>query len=95
MPDQPITPTPQQVAAARTLLGWTSYQLAARCEMGQHVVASFESTGHMTSNRNRSDESRMGRLAVIQAVLEAEGVEFTSELGRAPGVSLRPRQAVD
>ena len=79
--------TPEQVYVARSLLGWTSYQLAARCEVGQHVIACFEATGRVIRSRARPGESQRDRLAIIRDVLEATGVEFAN--GDEPGVRLR------
>jgi ribosome-binding protein aMBF1 (putative translation factor) len=71
--------TPQQVQAAREALGWTTYQLAARCGFGQHVVACFEASGKITASRALSEGSRRNRLQTIRIVFEAEGLDFTND----------------
>ena len=82
--------TPAQVRRARALLGWTSYQLAARCEFGQHVITNFEVYGRLVSNRGRLETSRAERLAIMRRVLEEAGIQFSDESDRAASVELRP-----
>jgi ribosome-binding protein aMBF1 (putative translation factor) len=72
--------TPDQVRVGRLLLGWSREQIAARCEIGAHVIASFEDSGRVVSSRARSEADRLERLATIRGVLEAAGVQFNPTL---------------
>ena len=72
--------TPDQVRAARKLLGWSRYRLAAQSDIPPGAVADFEQG---LDRQSVTPE----RLTAIRAALEAAGVEFTD--GDAPGVKLR------
>lgn len=74
--------TPEQVAAARRLLGWARERLAAESAVTIHTVVMFET--------NRSGPSTTPqRISSIREALEAAGIEFTD--GDAPGVRLHGR----
>ncbi len=77
--------TPDQMKAARALLGWSRIQLGARSGISIHVVQAFERTGQVAKLYGRTE--RVEPLAAIRATLEAAGVEFAD--GDAPGVRLR------
>ena len=70
--------TPEQCRAARGLLNWSQPQLAERAGVGLSTVRSFEVGRHQPIRAN---------LAAMQAVFEAEGIEFTN--GDEPGLKLR------
>ncbi len=78
--------TPDQLRAARALLGWSQIQLGLRSGTSEHVVKKFESTGQVASVYGRPDLT--DPLASVRATLEGAGIEFTG--GDAPGVRLRP-----
>ena len=80
--------TPEQVRAARDLLGWSRQRLGAHCELGEHVISKYESTGRVVPSHPKQ-KNPIDRLGAIRAALEAAGVEFTG--GDAPGVQLRHR----
>ena len=72
-----------QVKAARGLLGWTVRDLAHRAVVSLSAVNSLEGgAGPPAISANK--------LAAIQSVLEAAGIEFLD--GNAPGVRLHPKR---
>ena len=77
--------TPDQMKAARILLGWSQLQLSLRSDTSIHVVRTFEQTGRAMTVQRRPDLT--DAIAAVRATLEAAGVEFTD--GQAPGVRLR------
>ena len=77
--------TPEQLRAARVLLGWSQMQLGLRSDTSKHVVKKFELTGQIASVHGRPDLT--DPLATVRATLEAAGVEFTD--GAPPGVRMR------
>src|ERR1700683_2360055 len=72
-----MTITPEQVKAARELLGWTLVRLAARADASELAVRRYES--------GRGIGGRID-LTSIREMLEAAGVEFTN--GGQPGVRM-------
>ena len=79
MSDVPITP--EQVKAARELLGRTRMRLAFRVGVSEKTVLTFESG---------EPWSRPLDLGLVRERLEAAGVEFIAENGEGPpGVRLR------
>lgn len=70
----------RQVAAARSLLGWSQDQLAAAADVGKQAIARWE-LGQTTPH-----ESTVRR--IVQAI-EDRGVEFTN--GGQPGVRYKTR----
>ena len=79
--------TPDQVKAARALLGWSLDRLAARSGTSVPMVTAFEQTGRVVSSNGRSRALPVDAVAAIRTALESAGVEFTN--GDAPGVRLR------
>ena len=77
--------TPDQMKAARTLLGWSQLQLSLRSDTSINVVGTFERTGRAMTVQRRPDLT--DPVAAIRTTLEEAGVEFTD--GDAPGVRLR------
>lgn len=75
--------TPDQLKAARALLGWSQTQLGLRSNTSQYVVKKFELTGQVASVHGRPDLT--DPLATIRATLEAAGVEFTN--GKVSGAA--------
>lgn len=72
--------TPDQVRAARALLGWSRYRLAALAEFPPHAVEHFERYG-------AGGSATADRIAAMHRALEAAGVAFTD--GEEPVVMLR------
>lgn len=66
----------EQIKAARALLGWTQYDLAAAAGLSKPSVNTLE---------RRIANPRVDTLEAIQRALEEAGVEFT----QGPGVKLR------
>lgn len=77
--------TPDQVRAARALLGWSRTKLGARSGTSIHVVRTFEETGRVAKLNGRAEQGEP--LAAIRAALEAVGVEFND--GDGARVALR------
>jgi len=77
--------TPDQMKAARTLLGWSIDRLSACSDTSYHMVRTFEQTGRVRTIQGRLDLT--DPLAAIRTTLEEAGIEFTDE--DAPGVRLR------
>jgi DNA-binding transcriptional regulator YiaG len=76
--DMPITPS--QCRGARAMLELDQAALAKLALVARNTVADFEA-GRRTPTR--------ASLQVIQAALEAAGVEFIAENGGGPGLRLR------
>ena len=75
---------PEQLRAARALLGWSQTQLAKNAGMSLPTVKRVE-----TGNGPRvSDKAHLA----LQSALDVGGVEFIDENGGGPGVRLRKRQ---
>lgn len=72
--------TPAQVLAARKLLRWSRYRLAAQADLPPCAVEEFERYG---AGRSASSE----RIAAIRTALETAGVTFID--GEEPGAKLR------
>ncbi len=79
--------TPDQVKAARALLGWSMSRLGMRSGTSVHTVRSFEQTGRVASMYGRTDQ--VDTVAAIRDTLEAAGIEFIPENGGGVGVKLR------
>jgi transcriptional regulator with XRE-family HTH domain len=77
---------PDQVKAARLLLGWSMSRLGMRSGTSVHTVRSFEQTGRVASMYGRTDQ--VDAIAAICDTLEAAGIEAIPENGGA-GVQLR------
>ena len=77
--------TPQQLRAARGLLGWSQSELAARAGLSLPTVKRVE-TG---TGPRVSDDAR----AKLERALEAAGIEFLDENGGGLGVRFwKPRR---
>jgi transcriptional regulator with XRE-family HTH domain len=75
-----MTITPEQVKAARELLGWTLVRLAARADASELAVRRYEN--------GRGIGGRID-LTSIREMLESAGVIFVEENGEGPGVRLK------
>jgi hypothetical protein len=79
--DEEAPVTPEQVRAARQLLGWSRFRLAARIGVSHPTaIARYE---------DGKGQSRYLDLHAVRAVLEAAGVEFVEDNGEGPMVRLR------
>jgi transcriptional regulator with XRE-family HTH domain len=72
--------SPNQVKAARGLLGWSLDQLIAASGVPKRTAIRFE---------NSEGTPHRSTTAAIRTALEAAGVEFIDENGGGPGVRLR------
>ena len=79
--------TPDQMKAARALLGWGLKRLAARSDTSIQMVTVFEQTGRVVSLNSISRTVPVDAVAAVRTVLEQAGVVFTN--GDQPGVKLR------
>jgi hypothetical protein len=70
--------TPAQCLAARSLLNWSRYRLAARCDQSYDFIRTLEIGARVLSPEQNAN---------IRAALEEAGVEFTN--GGELGVKLR------
>jgi transcriptional regulator with XRE-family HTH domain len=77
-----MTITPEQVKAARELLGWTLVRLAARADASELAVRRYEN--------GRGIGGRID-LTSIREALESAGVEFIAETGEGPGVRMKAK----
>ena len=75
-----------QLRAGRSLLGWSSQELAEAAGVGWSTVKRFEELDVVP--RSRSDT-----LHKIQCALETAGIEFIGDPILSPGVRLRRKQA--
>jgi hypothetical protein len=73
-----------QVRAARAFLGWTARALAKKAEVPEFTLEWIEGHGQIAGKDLKA-------LAVIQAQLEAAGIEFTEDEG-IPGLRLHPKK---
>ncbi len=79
--------TPDQMKAARALLGWGLKRLAARSGTSVQMVTVFEQTGRVVSLNSISRTVPVDVVAAVRTALEQAGVVFTN--GDQPGVKLR------
>ena len=79
-------PSAAQIRSARLLLGWNTYQLAARAGVGQQIVSTYEATGRVIAPISPIDGS--DRLAAMVGTLQAAGCEFDDDDKAEPGVRL-------
>jgi ribosome-binding protein aMBF1 (putative translation factor) len=75
-----MTITGDQVKAARGLLNWSRWQLAAELRVSSATIGKFERTGWRESVLD---------LPALRRVLEAEGIEFVVEDPDGPDVRMR------
>lgn len=71
-----------QIRSARALLGLSAHGLAEIAHVSWATIQRFESVDAVP-------ESRSGTLERLKAALEAEGIEFTGDPMKSPGVRLR------
>jgi len=79
--------TPDQLKAARALLGWSFDRVAARSGTSAQLVSTFEKTGRIVSMNVPGRPVPIDAVAAVRTTLEAAGVEFTN--GDELGVKLR------
>ena len=79
--------TPNQMWAARLLLGWSRERLAGYADTTGSFVYTYETESRVMTMFSR--ERYFDGLAAIRIVLEAAGVEFVDENGGGAGVRLR------
>lgn len=72
---------PKHVECGRVLVGWSQGDLAKAAGVARTTIARFE--------RDEDPPLKEASLLLIQAALEAAGVEFLNS--GSPGVRLRPR----
>jgi transcriptional regulator with XRE-family HTH domain len=70
-----VTITPEQVRAARELLGWTSLKLALRVGVSEKAILAFEAGEQWSPPRSSTPLSP----DLVRARLESAGVEFIAE----------------
>jgi transcriptional regulator with XRE-family HTH domain len=75
--------TVEQLRAARSLLGWSQSELAARAGLSLPTVKRLEAG----FGPRVSDEARRK----LQSAIEAAGIEFIKENGGGPGVRFRAK----
>lgn len=73
--------TPEQLRAARALLGMSQPQIAEAAGVSSMTVKRAEGSGKPAASADA--------VAAIRAALEAAGVVFLPENGNGPGVALR------
>lgn len=73
--------TPEQIRAARALLGMTQPQVAGVSGVSSMTVKRAEGSGKPAASAEA--------VAAIRTALEAAGVVFLPENGNGPGVALR------
>src|SRR5271170_4265531 len=75
-----MTITPEQVKAARRLIGWSQEDLAGHVGVSETTIGEFETDGRLRLKLS---------LAALRAALESAGIEFT--YGGEPGVKLKAK----
>ena len=75
--------TPDQLRAARALVGISQADLAAKVGLSTKTIKRAEGQGDVAASAEA--------VASIRAALEAAGVVFLPENGNGPGVALRRR----
>ncbi len=79
--------TPDQLKAARALLGWSVVRVAAWSGTSAQMVSTFEKTGRIASMNIPGRPVPPDAVAAVRDTLETAGIEFTD--GDSPGVRLR------
>ena len=79
--------TPDQLKAARTLLGWSYDRVGSRSGTSAQMVSTFEKTGRIVPMNIPGRPVQVDAVAATRSTLEAAGVEFTE--GNTPGARLR------
>ena len=78
--------TPDQMKAARKLLGWSITRLSAHSDTSIHAVTIFEQTGRVAFLGYAGRTIPFDTLIAIRTVLEEAGIEFID--GDMSGVRL-------
>ena len=78
MSETPLTP--EQMKAARELLGWSQMDVANRVGLTEWVIGFFERGERLIRARY---------LRRVRSIFELAGVIFVEENGEGPGVRLR------
>ena len=76
--------TGRQLAAARSLLGWTQEHLATAADVTRHTIKDWE-LEHSLPRQSTIDR--------VRAAIEARGVEFLN--GGQPGVRMKAKPATE
>ncbi len=84
--------TPDQVKAARLLLGWSMSRLGMRSGTSMHTVRIFERSGQVAKLYCRTDQ--VDAVAAIRDTLEAAGIEFIPEAGPVTPDQLKAARAL-
>jgi DNA-binding XRE family transcriptional regulator len=84
MSEAPLTP--EQVKAARELLGWTVLKLAMRVGVSEKTIVAFEAGDRWSPHLYPAPHLYPD---LVRARLESAGVIFVEENGEGPGVRLR------
>ena len=79
--------TPDQVKAARALLGWSITRLSVYSDTSYELVRTFERNGRIVPMKGLDRMQKIDAIAVIHATLEEAGVEFIED--DTSGVRLR------
>ena len=77
--------TSGQIKAARSILGWTARDLAARSGIGFSTMIRLEASEGVPS-------SNVKTLDAIQRALEESGIQFIGTPDDGPGVRLFPKK---
>jgi transcriptional regulator with XRE-family HTH domain len=83
MADDPKLVKPEQLRAARGLLGWSQTQLAEAAGMSLPTVKRYETSGAPVSPE---------AVARLRSALEAAGIGFLEENGGGAGVRLNSQR---
>jgi DNA-binding XRE family transcriptional regulator len=75
-----MTITPEQVMAARKLLGWSAFKLAVHAGVSEEAIMAFEACDPFAPPLN---------LDLLRSALESAGVIFVEENGEGSGVRLK------
>ena len=81
--------TPDQLRAARVLLGWSVMRLAALSGTSPQMVTAYEQTGRLVLMRLHSRPRPVDAVAAVRVALEAAGISFIPENGKGASVRLR------
>ena len=74
----------RQLAAARSLLGWSQEQLATAADVTQFTIMSWETERHLP---------RQATIDRVRQAIEDRGVEFTN--GGQPGVRYKAKPVAE
>lgn len=74
----------KQIRAARALLDWSGQELADKCDISLKTLRRYEPQEGVPSGNTKTLES-------IKFVLEEEGIVFSGDPVKNPGVSLNQK----